>query len=230
MSNGSVAGLAPLPEAARAGLVERVRRHLLVLRFALVNVVAFGLTAVTWLQGWLAGAVTGDTLWLSGVIAAVFLYGLALCTAQVLSVGRALDDARRGDARARSRSGEYLDAIEGRPPDARGVQAGLLRIRLGQDIAVVRHLANTLVLLGLVGTVIGFIVALSGVKPDLTASVDNVAPMVSTLIGGMSIALYTTLIGAVLHVWLMTCYRMLASGSVQLYDAIVNLGERRVGR
>jgi hypothetical protein len=76
--------------------------------------------------------------------------------------------------------------------------------------------------------VIGFIVALSGVDPELTASVDKVAPMVSTLINGMSIALYTTLIGAVLHVWLMIGYRMLATGAVQLYDATLELGERRV--
>ena len=86
------------------------------------------------------------------------------------------------------------------------------------------------VVVGFVGTVIGFIVALSGVKPDLSASVDNVAPMVSTLINGMSIALYTTLIGAVLHVWLMTCYRMLSGASMQLYDAVVGLGECHVSR
>ncbi len=230
MTDGSVARLASVPEATPAGLLERVRRHLLALRFALLNVVAFGLTAATWLQGWLDGALEGDTFWLSSVIVAVFLYGLGLCALDVRAVGRALDDARRGTIRAGTRAAEYLDAIEGRAADSRSVQAGLLRLRLGHDIAVVRHLANTLVLLGLVGTVIGFIVALSGVKPDLTASVDNVAPMVSTLINGMSIALYTTLIGAVLHVWLMTCYRMLSSASLQLYDAIVGLGERHVGR
>ena len=54
--------------------------------------------------------------------------------------------------------------------------------------------------------------------------------MVSTLINGMSIALYTTLLDAVLHVWLMVAYRMLATASLAVYEATIELGERRVGR
>ena len=105
----------------------------------------------------------------------------------------------------------------------------MLRLRMTSYIGIVHHVANTLVFLGLVGTVIGFIVALSGVDPRSAANVDNVVPMVATLIHGMSIALYTTLIGAVLHVWLMVNYRLLAAGTIRLFNAIVELGERRVG-
>ncbi len=94
---------------------------------------------------------------------------------------------------------------------------------------MVRHTANSLVFLGLVGTVIGFIVALSAVDPQNSVSVENVAPMVATLIKGMSIALYTTLLGAVLHLWLMVNYRMLATGAMHLFNAIIDVGERRVG-
>ena len=52
--------------------------------------------------------------------------------------------------------------------------------------------------------------------------------MVSTLIEGMSIALYTTLVGAVLNVWLMVNYRLLATGTVTLTNAILELGEIHV--
>ena len=51
--------------------------------------------------------------------------------------------------------------------------------------------------------------------------------MVSTLIDGMSVALYTTLVGSVLSVWLMLNYRLVESGTVRLLTAIVELGERR---
>ena len=70
--------------------------------------------------------------------------------------------------------------------------------------------------MGLVGTVIGFIIALSGV--DATAATDPgaIAPMVSTLLLGMAIALYKTLVGTVLNIWLMFNYRLLESGSVHL--------------
>ena len=65
-------------------------------------------------------------------------------------------------------------------------------------IAFVNYKANSLVFLGLVGTVIGFIVALSSVDPGTISIAKAVGPLVANLIQGMSIALYTTLVGAVL--------------------------------
>jgi hypothetical protein len=50
--------------------------------------------------------------------------------------------------------------------------------------------------------------------------------MVSTLINGMSVALYTTLVGAILNIWLMVNYRLLESGTVTLVTNVVELGER----
>jgi hypothetical protein len=50
--------------------------------------------------------------------------------------------------------------------------------------------------------------------------------MVSTLISGMSIALHTTLVGAILNIWLMINYRLLEGGTVTLATAIIEQGER----
>ena len=80
--------------------------------------------------------------------------------------------------------------------------------------------------LGLIGTVIGFIIALSAVDADAAADVSSIGPMVSTLITGMSIALHTTLVGAILNIWLMINYRLLEGGTVTLVTSIVELGER----
>ena len=90
-------------------------------------------------------------------------------------------------------------------------------------------MAGTLVLLGLIGTVVGFIIALSGVDPDKASDFDAVAPMISTLIQGMSTALFTTLAGAVLNVWLMINFHLLAGGTVKLIGAITELGEAHAG-
>ncbi len=49
--------------------------------------------------------------------------------------------------------------------------------------------------------------------------------MVSTLIAGMSTALYTTLIGAVLNIWLMIDYQLLAGGTVKLITSLIDRGE-----
>ncbi|MFQ5936344.1 MAG: MotA/TolQ/ExbB proton channel family protein [Acidiferrobacterales bacterium] len=211
------------------GAARLVHRYLLVLRFALVNVLATGLLAAIYMQGWLDDALLGYTLWLSLIIVSVFVFGLVLCAVKVWRTSIELNGVRAGMPGAGSRAGKYFATIEHGTADSRSIVANVLRLRLTSYISVVHHIANTLVFLGLVGTVIGFIVALSGVDPGSAATAENVAPMVATLVRGMSIALYTTLIGAVLHVWLMINYRLLASGTVYLFNAIVEFGERRVG-
>ncbi len=99
------------------------------------------------------------------------------------------------------------------------------RLKLSNRITIVRHTANSLVFLGLVGTVIGFIVALFGVDPKSVSSAAAAGPMVAKLILGMSIALYTTHVGAVLYLWLIVTHRMLASGTVNLINTIIEMGE-----
>ena len=90
---------------------------------------------------------------------------------------------------------------------------------------MVRQIAGSLVLLGLIGTVLGFIIALSGVDPERASDITAITPMVSTLIAGMSTALYTTLIGAVLNIWLMIDYQLLAGGTVKLITSLIDRGE-----
>jgi hypothetical protein len=206
-----------------------LHRHLLVLRFALFNIVATGLLGAVYLQGWLDGAMQGYTAWLTLGIGAVFAFGFLFCALRIWRTNHELNAVSQDDPPSLSRVGRYLAAVAGRPAESRAIGANLLRNRLGTQITIVRQTADSLVFLGLVGTVIGFIVALSGVDPQVSAQLDEVASMVATLVAGMSIALYTTLVGAVLHVWLMVNYRLLASGTSNLFNAIVELGEQRVG-
>ena len=206
-----------------------VHRHLLVLRFALLNIVAVGLLAAVYLQGWLDDALHGYTAWLTLGICAVFAFGMLLCGRRVWRTSYELNAVKQVEPPGMSRAGTYLASIAGRSAESRSINASLLHNRLGNPIVVVRQTADSLVFLGLVGTVIGFIVALSGIDPQTSTQVDEVASMVSTLVAGMSIALYTTLFGAVLHVWLMVNHRLLATGTSNLFNAIVELGEQRVG-
>lgn len=66
----------------------------------------------------------------------------------------------------------------------------------------VEWLAQRCFQLGLIGTVLGFIIALSGVDPEQAQNLDATKAMVATLIVGMSTALYTTLVGALANLWL----------------------------
>jgi hypothetical protein len=66
----------------------------------------------------------------------------------------------------------------------------------------VEWLAQRCFQLGLIGTVLGFIIALSGVDPEQAQNLDATKAMVAILIVGMSTALYTTLLGALANLWL----------------------------
>ena len=204
-------------------------RYLLVVRFALINLVAAALLVATYMQGWLDGVFAERLREMSGAIFLVFLYGLAVCGVRVWRHSVELNQLKAGVPDPESRAGLYLSQATGASPESRSLQAGVLRLKLTNRIVVVRHIANALVFLGLIGTVIGFIIALSGIDPESASSAENVAAMVTTLIGGMSVALYTTLIGAVLYIWLIVGYRILVTGTVDLIATTIELGETRAG-
>lgn len=204
-----------------------VHSYLLALRFAMVNLIAFVLLGAVWLEGWLTSLMVADTTHLVAVIAGVFVVGFLLCGRAMLQVSSELNQVKARDRRSSSRVGRYLEAIVGRDGSSRGLLASALKLKLVSRIAPIRHIANSLVILGLIGTVLGFIIALAGVDPQTAADASSIGPMVSTLIDGMSVALHTTLVGSVLNVWLMLNYRLVEGGTVRLLTATIELGERR---
>ncbi len=204
-------------------------RYLLVVRFALVNIVAAASLFAAYMQGWLDGVFAERLREMSAGIFLVFLYGLVLCGARVWRHSVELNDVNAGTSEPDSRIGRYLSQARVASAESRSLQADALRLKLTNRIVGVRHIANALVFLGLIGTVIGFIIALSGVDPESASQAENVAAMVATLIGGMSVALYTTLIGAVLYIWLSVAYRILVTGTVDLIAATIELGDARAG-
>ncbi len=201
------------------------QRHQLILRFALLNLAGLALLGAAWFHGLVDMVIVADKTYLSVLIFLVFLGGLALCTAKVWRTSRELDEVRSRDRRNRSAVTRYLAPMLDRDAESRANLASALRLKLAHRIAIVRHIGNSLVLLGLIGTVLGFIIALSGVDPQRAADISAIAPMVATLIEGMSTALYTTLVGAVLNVWLMANHQLLAGGTVKLIATLVELAE-----
>lgn len=203
------------------------RKHLLVYRFVLFNIVATAFLGVAYVHGLVDMVLTADRTGISVTIFAVFLAGTAICGVLIVGVSRELNKTRWFNPDTPSHAATYLDRLRDCAGVDRSVIAGALRLRLSHRIAVVRYTANSLVLLGLIGTVVGFIIALSGIDPAKAADFAAISPMVSTLIRGMSTALYTTLVGAVLNLWLTVNYQLLATGTVKLINSLHELGARR---
>jgi len=200
-------------------------RHQFLLRFALVNVAGFALLAAAWGQGYLDRVVAADDSGLCLAIFLTFLAGLAIAGQRAWQISGELGCVCHACPPEGSEAGRYLARIGTVPVESRALLASSVRLRLTARIAAVRLVANSLVLLGLIGTVLGFILALSGVDPEQVGDASSIAPMVSTLIQGMSVALYTTLVGAVLNIWLTVNYHLLAGATVRLLAGLVDQGE-----
>jgi len=196
------------------------------MRYVLVNFVAVALFVAAVIQGWISQIYDSDVTRLTSVIAITFLVGLVLCSQAMWRSDRTLNQCRRGDIPVDPTVTGYLEIAHYSDGSSRAVQAETMRMRLFGQISIIRYLANSLVVLGLIGTVIGFIIALSGVDADIAMNPSAVSPMVASLIEGMSVALYTTLVGAVLSVWLGLCFQMLSSTVRELVATTVDRGER----
>ena len=217
-----------------------MRSYLLLLRFMVFNVVAFALLAAVWVEGWVSLVFESDITRISAGITIAFVVGWLMCLEKVVRCSRELNAVADSSGDPPSRLRRYLDLSAEVRPEAHsaevfqggrglrripGALADCLRSRLYARIAVIRTISNSLVVLGLIGTVIGFIIALTGIDANAVADIGAIAPMVSTLIQGMSVALYTTLVGAVFHVWLLVNYQVLATGTVNLVNTIIERAE-----
>ena len=220
-ANQHIAWLMSQEQAGDGGTHE----YLLLFRFLLVNLLAFALVGAAYFQGLIDEIFIADRTHLTMVIAAVFVGGLAVCARKIWQTSKELNQVKDFDPLVKSKTSTYIAQLRGRPAESRAILASTLRLKLSQRAGIIRHVAGSLVLLGLIGTVIGFIIALSGVDPEQASDVSSVTPMVSTLIEGMSTALYTTLVGAVLNIWLLINYHLLAGGTVKLIASLVELGE-----
>ena len=148
-------------------------------------------------------------------------YGLAACGWKIWRLTLELNGLTEGHLPSNNPVVLYLDRVAKSDLQSRALQAGSLRLELTDRIVTVRHIANALIFLGLIGTVIGFIIALSAVDPNAASDAENVAGVIATLIDGMSVALNTTLVGATLYLWLTVNYRILTSGTVTLIAEVI---------
>ena len=73
----------------------------------------------------------------------------------------------------------------------------------------VQWLATHVVRIGLLGTVIGLIIAFAAAGNGGSASPDEIKPMVAAVVQGMYVSLYATLLGIATNLWLKINLRLL---------------------
>ena len=202
-------------------------KYLLILRYSLINLVGLVFLFVLITQGYVSKAIKADITNMVIVILTLFSVGFILAAYRTFWLSRELNYSYLKILPPNSIARDFLQNSKKLDASSRNNLAASLRIKLSSKINYIKFMANTLVILGLIGTVIGFIIALSGVDGSVSSNPEEVSKMVSTLIQGMSVALYTTLVGSICSVWLNICYQIMSTGANNLLSKIIELGEKK---
>ena len=226
---------APLPD-------DDPGRHksLLLLKFLLNTIFWVAILSLAYFQGlvdlvfaknpnvsWFGTLLTPDvqTTYIT-VMVGVFAYGLYESVGKVVFISRELDEVKKPSPSIETRVGEYLLRIHGQDSVSRATLASTLWAKWFNRTSSLKFVSSTLLLLGLLGTVIGFTIALGGVNDGTMENIDSLKTMVSMLVKGMGVALYTTIVGTLLGgLWLSMNSLLIESGLVNLLTAIIERGE-----
>lgn len=192
-----------------------MRDYLLFYRWLAVNGVGFTILWVFHINGMVMPIFLGDSSYIVYLIAALFLYGMVLCGFRVWKTSRELNHVKRG-----GKGKLKAFAEKSRQADRESVKEAF-EIKLFARISVVKYISTSLVTLGLLGTVIGFIMVLTNIRPNAVGDAAQVSKLVAALTNGMGVALYTTLVGAITNLWLNANYSMLRTGVANLIAAIL---------
>jgi hypothetical protein len=202
-----------------------------------------------WRYGLIRLMVTSDRTYISSVIAALYLITCGHCLWRTWAIAREGEAARRCRAFLRVADGEATIDAEAMPAGlvtdhirslvtkakAQGVgrmdQTLLLRAladRLRGSNGFGAFASDTLMKLGLLGTIIGFIIMLAPIA-TLDAS-DKIAMKSSMglMSDGMAVAMYTTLAGLGGSILVRIQYYMLDAATQRVFSDAVTLTETRV--
>lgn len=168
--------------------------NLLVYRFIVFNLVMLVMFAASVIMGLGYEAFAQDTSYITWAIAALFTVTLGSTGVQGWKIAGKINRYKLGFS----------------SPNKKDAQKRL------EKIEHIQSCANWMVTLGLLGTVYGFLIALSGVSVEQAANITGVQKLVTHLISGAQVALYTTLVGGFFGLWTEVNYRMVKTAAVVL--------------
>jgi hypothetical protein len=210
-----------------------------------------------WRYGLIGLMVAGDRTYLSSIIALLYIAASMHCLWRTIVISREADAARRGGALIAAGSGGLTldgDAVvaEGAGPlpsclvsahiHDLAVKARLQGAQRLDQTLLLRGLAgrlrgsnqfgafasDTLMKLGLLGTIIGFIMMLAPIAGLDTGDRSAIKSSMNVMSGGMAVAMYTTLAGLVGSILIRIQYYMLDDATAKLFAYAVGLTEVRV--
>jgi hypothetical protein len=197
-----------------------------------------------WYFGLIQRMIDSDRTFISPIICVLYLLSSLHCLWRILSVSREGAAAQKtGEAVAREGLGSatgtglvarHIRDLVTKAAHQRGKrvdQTLMLRVladRLRGSNAFGAFASDTMLKLGLLGTIIGFIMMLApigGLDPENRAAVRSSMSLMSD---GMAVAMYTTLVGLAASILLKVQYSILDSATSKVFAYAVDLTEVHV--
>ena len=151
---------------------------------------------------------------ISLLILTIYLFA----TMHWMYVGRNLDSEIKGGGKV----SDFLKVSQSKTPTGRQSLLKILEDELSNRHALGHMISDILLKLGLTGTVVGFILMLLPIGEMKDFDPEKIQPLLSSMSGGMAVALYTTLSGLVTSTVLKFQYFLLDSSLSKLINSLTS--------
>ena len=239
--------------------MEKPTHYLLLVWLSWMGLLAFAV-AVAFDQGLAALLLQSDRSRISLLIGLLYLLGTLHCARRVFFVSTQLALAERAELLIKNGAGKptvqsdgvafsdgtvlpagffsdyMLDVLRGSsndlaaPTNEHNTLPEVYESKLNGPHELGWFLADIMLKLGLLGTIVGFILMLSSVAQTSTIDANTMQNILRQMSGGMGTALYTTLAGLLGSVTMAVQYQMLNRGSDELLTKTVHCAEVHIRR
>ena len=198
--------------------------------FILINLAGFSLLIVAFLQGWAQKVVENDVSYITSIVPASFMVAMFMRYLRIRALNRAFDDLA-------AHRGQWIQRFRKIAQSSTTNAAELIKISLFRKLMWLKAFLWLFPVLGLLGTVIGTMVAFEASMFDGVDDLMEIGmKLVVQMVSGIGIALNTTLVGMIFMIWIFFNIRLLESESARLLEQILeagavdNLAEKESGK
>lgn len=229
-------------------------RRLLLIWLIHTGLVMFGLV-VAWNEGLLAALVATDRSKLCLLIGLIYLLGLCHCGVRAIKLAGEIDRATEAEALLSAHAGAVrleerriglsdrtflpdgfvaqflVDSLKTRrdsEESGAGAISEIYAARLKRPHEIGWFVVDAMIKLGLLGTIIGFILMLGSVADTAELDLESMQKVLQAMSAGMMTALYTTLAGLVCSLSLAYQYQLLDLSADELLQRTLHLAKVQV--
>lgn len=190
------------------------------LKWVVLNIASFVFLFYLYVSGYLSLIVVNDP---SGISLSIFIFTIIVTLLYGKSIFHVSKDL---NCLIQRKHGEYvvyikkLNEFKNRRHNA---WVDTIKMDIFNSTIILKFLSGVPVGLGLIGTVLGFIIMMNAIPASGATSATMAAVLISAMAKGLGTALYTTLVGAISSLWLMLNHDILVSMKYNYLSKIIEL-------